>query len=358
MTPSLVHPHFKINGKPVSSDGLQEIAYGFIKEGQAYEESIGRFLLDWISAAEQIQVNTSGSTGTPKKIFLLKNHMKNSALATGDYFDLKPGDRCLLCMSCDYIAGKMMLVRALVLGLDIYIAEPTAKPLQHIGNPQTFRFCAMVPLQVQASLDALERIEILIIGGASVTKNLKGKLLQKNIRCFETYGMTETITHVAIRELSEASRNPFRALPNVHFSLDDRECLVIDAPKIASDKIVTNDQVELVSDREFIWLGRYDNVINSGGVKLFPEAIEEKLSPFMENTFFVAGIPNERLGQKLILVIESDFSQKFSLDKLKEIKALAPYERPKEIYYLPTFIRTKNGKIQRELTLQKAINNQ
>ncbi|KAA2217352.1 AMP-binding protein [Maribacter flavus] len=358
MTESLVHPNFKINGKAVSGDGLWEVAHRFIKEGHGYQESVGRFLLDWISPSAKIHVNTSGSTGKPKKIELLKNHMRNSALATGAFFNLKSGDTCLLCLSCDYIAGKMMLVRAMLLGLDIYIAEPTATPLQQIDHFQTFRFCAMVPLQVQASLDALERIETLIIGGASVSNALKKELLPKKTRCFETYGMTETITHVAMRELSEASKNPFRALPNVHFSLDDRECLVIDAPKIASNKIVTNDQVALVSDTEFLWLGRYDNVINSGGVKLFPEAIEEKLSTYLQDACIVAGIEDERLGQKLVLVMESDSTQKIDLDLFKEIKTLAPYERPKEIYYLPTFIRTKNGKIQRELTLQKAINNQ
>lgn len=358
MTESLVHPNFKLNGKAVSGDGLWEVAHRFIKEGQAYQESVGRFLLDWLSASEHIQVKTSGSTGRPKNISLLKKHMRNSARATGAYFGLKSGDTCLLCLSCHYIAGKMMLVRAMVLGLDIYLAEPTAAPLQHIGYPQTFRFCAMVPLQVQASLEAVERIDILIIGGASVSNALKKELLPKKTRCFETYGMTETITHVAMRELSEASRNPFRALPNVHFSLDDRECLVIDAPKIASNKIVTNDQVALVSDTEFLWLGRYDNVINSGGVKLFPEAIEEKLSTYLQDACIVAGIEDERLGQKLVLVMESDSTQKIDLDLFKEIKTLAPYERPKEIYYLPTFIRTKNGKIQREFTLQKAINYQ
>lgn len=358
MADSLVHPNFKINGKAVSSDGLLEVAHRFIQEGPAYQVSVGRFLLDWISPSAKIHVNTSGSTGKPKKIALLKNHMRNSALATGAFFNLKSGDTCLLCLSCDYIAGKMMLVRAMVLGLDIYIAEPTATPLQQIDHFQTFRFCAMVPLQVQASLDALERIETLIIGGASVSNALKKELHHKKTRCFETYGMTETITHVAVRELLEASGSPFYALPNVHFSLDDRECLVIDAPKIASGKIVTNDRVALVSDTEFLWLGRHDNVINSGGVKLFPEAIEKKLSVFLENPFIMAGIPDDRLGQKLVLVMESASPQKINLNLFKEIKTLAPYERPKEIFYLPTFIRTKNGKIQRELTLQKAINNQ
>ncbi|RRQ48789.1 O-succinylbenzoic acid--CoA ligase [Maribacter algicola] len=354
----MVHPNFKIDGKLVSWDGISEIAQSFLKEGVPFKESIGRFILDWISPDDHIHVQTSGSTGNPKKISLLKKHMRNSALATGAYFNLQPGDTCLLCLPCDYIAGKMMLVRALVLGLDIYIAQPSTTPLKQIHTPAKFRFCAMVPMQVQASLDDIERIDTLITGGAALPKETASILAQMRTKCFETYGMTETITHVAIKEITEESDQPFRALPNVYFSLDERECLVVKAPGIASENIVTNDRVALLSDSAFIWLGRHDNVINSGGVKLFPESIEEKLSAFMENPFIIAGMPDERLGQKLVLIIESDSLSTWHLPNLHEINSLEPFERPKDILYLPTFIRTKNGKIQRELTLQKAIINQ
>lgn len=357
MTELMVHPNFKINGKPISQDGLFEVAYSFIKEGAPYQESIGSFMLDWISPKDSIWVQTSGSTGIPKSISLLKEHMKNSALATGAYFNLNPGTTCLHCLPCEYIAGKMMMVRSMVLGLDIYFIEPSSNPLQLINSPQTFDFCAMVPLQVKASLDEIEQINTLIIGGAPVSNEVKQELLLKKTKCFETYGMTETITHVAVRAMTPASEQPFKALPNVSFSLDSRGCLVIEAPNVAVEKVVTNDMVDLVSKTEFNWQGRFDNVINSGGVKLFPESIEAKLRKFISDSFIIAGIPDENLGQKLVLIIESDATEKITVDSLKEIKTLKPYERPKDIIYLSIFIRTENGKIQRELTIKKAVDN-
>ncbi|UWX56139.1 AMP-binding protein [Maribacter litopenaei] len=303
MKDSMIHPEFKIKGRPISRKDLSELAYSFIKEGEPYQVSIGSFLLDWLSPKNSIVVNTSGSTGTPKSISLLKEHMKNSALATGAYFNLTPGTTCLHCLPCEYIAGKMMLVRALVLGLDIHFVEPSSAPLKSIDNQKSFDFCAMVPLQVQSSFDEIDRLKKLIIGGTPVSKEVKKKLFPKKTKCFETYGMTETITHVAIKEItSEFEQPPFKALPNVFFSCDKRGCLVIEAPLVVMEKVVTNDIVDLVSDQEFHWLGRYDNVINSAGVKLFPETIENKLMPPVESPFIIAGIDDERPGQKLILI--------------------------------------------------------
>ncbi|ASV28808.1 AMP-binding protein [Maribacter cobaltidurans] len=358
MTFSKVHPNFKINGIPISKDELSEVAYSFIKEGKPYQESIGNFLLDWISPTDHIFVKTSGSTGKPKTITLLKEHMRNSARATGEYFNLFSGNVCLLCLPCEYIAGKMMMVRALVLGLDIHITEPNSKPLQRVEKSKTFDFCAMVPLQVQASLEELERIDKLIVGGARLSNEIRNKLSQRRMKAYETYGMTETITHVAIREIvSKPEQQPFQALPNVHFSLDERGCLVIEAPKVSLEKIVTNDMVELLSNTEFIWLGRYDNAINSGGIKLFPEIVEGKLQSFLNRPFMIGAIEDKVLGQKLILVLETDNPDEIKIKDLNSVHSLEPYERPKNIVYLKEFIRTDTGKIQRDLTLKKALNN-
>lgn len=352
-----MHPSFKIDGKPIDLNDLTEVAYSYIKEGEPFQESIGSFLLDWISLEESITVKTSGSTGAPKIISLSKEHMKNSAIATGAFFELSSGNSCLLCLSCDYIAGKMMMVRALVLGLDIHITEPSSEPLKNPLKPKKFDFCAMVPMQVQDSLNEINRIDKLIIGGAPISNTLKQNLLQKHVKSYETYGMTETITHVAVKEITAVLEQPFKALPNVRFSLDHRGCLVIEAPNVAIQKIVTNDLVALLSEREFHWLGRYDNVINSGGVKLIPEEIEQKLFSVLDKPFIIAGVNDERLGQKLVLVIESDTSVNPELSNLNSLKILEPYERPKDIIYLTAFIRTKTGKIQRSLTIKKAINN-
>ncbi|WP_431123763.1 AMP-binding protein [Flagellimonas flava] len=361
-----IHPSFKLNGIHYACNELPEVGYSLIKEGVPFEKSIGDFLVEWGMETATVVVQTSGSTGTPKDIALKKEHMVNSALATGSYFNLEPGNSALLCLPCSSIAGKMMLVRAMVLGLELDYVEPSSMPLS--GIRKTYDFSAMVPLQVGKSLVQLNQIKSLIIGGASVSFGLKEKLQTVSTTCYETYGMTETISHVAVKAIQnskfkiENSGNPiveqsnnrtiqqsnFSALPNITFSQDSRSCLVIEAPKISDELVVTNDIVELISKTEFQWLGRYDSVINSGGVKLIPEQIEKKLASLIPSRFFVAGIPDKTLGQKLVLVIEGE--EKDSSELLQQIKSLEDldkYEVPKDILCLSKFIETTSGKVDR-----------
>ncbi len=343
LTHKNVHNQFKLNGYHLNYDDMCRVAYSFIKEGDEYEKHIGSFLLEWLDDDLYIEVETSGTTGTPKVIRLEKRAMIQSALATGDFFGLEPGNKALLCLSAKYIAGKMMLVRALILGLSLDITTVDGNPLAY--NEEKYDFAAMVPLQVENSLDKLKQIKKIIIGGAPVSKSLVEKLKKKKINAFETYGMTETITHVAAKKVGEKA---FKTLPNIIISKDERDCLVIEAPKIISEKIVTNDIVEILSENEFIWLGRFDSVINSGGVKLFPEQIEIKLQDVISKRYFIASLPDEKLGQKVILVLEG---------APKEIpstvfEALDKFEKPKEIYFVPHFIETKTGKLNRLQTLE------
>ena len=194
----------------------------------------------------------------------------------------------------------------------------------------------------------------MIIGGAPVDQGLVGKLRKVPTAIYETYGMTETITHIAVKEINPISKPYFKVLPNVTVSTDSRGCLVIDAPKVSDTGIVTNDMVELTADNQFTWLGRYDSIINSGGVKLFPEKIERSLSGLIANRFFVAGIPDETLGQKLILVVEGDSMD--GDDLLHEIKMqekLSKYEVPKAIYFVKTFVETSTRKIDRLKTISR-----
>src|SRR5690606_7512374 len=180
--------------------------------------------------SESLEVRTSGSTGTPKVITLKKEHMANSALATGSFFKMGPGTKALQCLSADYIAGKMMLVRALALGWELDTVEPTSDPLQAISKH--YDFVAMVPMQVQGSISNLNQINTLIIGGAALSPELKSDLAKVDTRFFETYGMTETITHIAIKEITKGLEDGnFKALPDVFLSKDHRDCLVIEAPK-------------------------------------------------------------------------------------------------------------------------------
>ncbi|TMU57670.1 AMP-binding protein [Flagellimonas algicola] len=361
-----IHPSFKLNGIHYPFDELLEVGYSLIKEGIPFEKSIGDFLVEWGMDTPVVMVQTSGSTGTPKDISLTKEHMVNSALSTGSYFNLQPGDTALLCLPCSSIAGKMMLIRALVLGLELDYVEPSSTPLSGIGK--NYDFSAMVPLQVEKSLTQFDQIKTLIIGGASVSLELREKLKTIPAQCYETYGMTETITHVAVKAIQnsklkiENSENPkveqsngrtiqqsnFSALPNITFSQDNRGCLVIDAPKISDKPVVTNDIVALHSETEFQWLGRFDSVINSGGVKLIPEQIEQKIAPLVAARFFVVGIPDETLGQKLVLVIEGEETDSSELlQQIKSLKDLEKYEVPKDILYSSTFFETTSGKVDR-----------
>ncbi|WP_291868573.1 AMP-binding protein [Maribacter sp.] len=349
MEKSNIHPNFQLNGIAISENTIVELSYSLIKEGEDFEKEIGDFLLQWVDVNDTIIVETSGSTGEPKSIKLQKKHMVNSALATGDFFNLKPKYSALLCMSTNFIAGKMMLVRAMVLGLHLTAVPAKLDPLD--GLVQTFDFCAMVPMQLQNSLDKIERIETVIIGGAPMSKNLKDKLQGIKTQVFETYGMTETITHIALKKINSSSANVFTTLAGVVVSKDERDCMVINAPRISDAPIITNDIIELLSKTEFTWLGRYDSIINSGGIKLIPEQIEEKLAKVIEDRFFVTGIPDDILGQKLVLIIESKTENPDILAHVQSIKGLDKYERPKEVLFLKAFIETTSGKINRKKTI-------
>jgi hypothetical protein len=307
-------------------------------------DDVNQFIADWFSSSDEMVLQTSGSTGEPKSIKVKKEWMKNSAQLTGKTFELMEGDSTLLCMPMKYVAGKMTVVRALELELDLKVIEPCSNPLKNINKP--INFAAMVPLQLENTLNDLDKIKTLIVGGGQVNSKLVEKLQNVSTQVYETYGMTETLTHVAIKPLNGPSKSDvFRALDDIHFELDARECLVIHATALNPEPIVTNDLVDLIDENSFRWLGRYDNVINSGGIKIIPEVVEAKLSSIVPNRrFFIAGKSDKSLGEKVVLVVEGksmDISCKY-LDK---------FEQPKEIHFIPEFVETKSGKIHRQTTL-------
>jgi O-succinylbenzoic acid--CoA ligase len=341
---NVVHKQFKLNGYNLTREDLCRVAYSFIKEGDDFERPLGGFILDWFDHNDFIEMHTSGSTGIPKTIRVKKQAMVNSSIATGQYFSLEPGDRVLHCLPIKYVAGKMMFVRALVLGLDMDFVAPVSNPLEY--NPERYDFSAMVPLQAQRSIECLSQIRKLIVGGARISTPLENQLLQCGADCYETYGMTETVSHIAAKRVGDKS---FTVLPDVGLTLDERGCLVIDAPKIADQLIVTNDLVELLNPTEFIWLGRIDNVINSGGIKLMPEQIEQKLTKHFERRFFVIGVEDALLGEKLVLVIEGE--EYVLPDNI--FAKLDKYEVPKEIRFISNFKETGNGKIIRKDTIEQ-----
>ncbi|WP_310381418.1 AMP-binding protein [Flavobacterium sp.] len=337
-----VHNHFKLNGFHLDREDLCRVAYSFIKEGQEYEQSVGDFLLDWFDNKSYMDMNSSGTTGVPKLIRVEKQAMLNSAIATGDFFGLEPGDKVLNCLPTAYISGKMMFIRAFILGLDMKFVAPSSHPLEYID--EEFDFCAMVPLQAKNSLKKLKKIKTLIVGGAKVHKALEQELLKLRIKVYETFSMTETITHIAAKRIGE---NAFTVLPNVTVAVDERQCLVIDAKNISEHPINTNDIVNLISDTQFVWIGRIDNIINSGGIKLSPEKIEEKLSTLIPRRYFVHGVPDLVLGEKLVLYIEGET---MAIEDAV-FGVLDKYEKPKEIVFIPIFKQTATGKIKRKESL-------
>jgi len=341
-----IHIKFRLNGMAYNREYLKEVAYSYVKEGEPYEQAIGNFLLDWIDEKDHILERTSGSTGTPKIIKLMKKAMVRSAIATGDYFNLKPGDSALHCISTNFVAGKMMLVRAIILGLRLDIVEPRSHPYIEINTK--YNFCAMVPMQVKYSINELHQIRKLIIGGAPVSGNIRKLLQDIDTNAYATYGMTETLTHIAIKPLNHNPKDYFEAMPNVKLSEDDRGCLVVEAPDLFTGNVVTNDIVRFETDTSFEFLGRYDNIINSGGVKLNPEQIEAKLSNNIKNRFFIAAQDDETLGEKVILIIEGDDRELLE----SAFEDLDTYEKPRSIYSLKRFIETSSGKINRRETLK------
>jgi len=354
-----IHKEFSINNKKISdSEMLSQEASSFINTGEEYEQEIGHFLINWLNQKDHIVVKTSGSTGVPKDVKVLKKHMVNSAKATGEFFMIEEATSVLLCLSANYIAGKMMLVRAMTLGWNIDLVSPRTNPLD--GVNKQYDFCAMVPLQLDNSVNRLHLIKKLIVGGGPVSKNLKERVQGLETKIFETYGMTETVSHIAARRVNPNKTDTtsavyFNVLPNIEVSTDQRNCLVIHAPQLTNETIITNDVVEVKTNKKFVWKGRYDTIINSGGIKLFPEEIENKLQLLIDNRFIIAGIPDDVLGDRLILIIEQEedrFAKMSLKQELNTNKYLSKYEIPKEIYYIPQFIETSTGKIQRKKTLE------
>ncbi|MCF6349631.1 MAG: AMP-binding protein [Flavobacteriaceae bacterium] len=341
----ILHKNFKINSK--SFNTVASLLF-YIKENEVASYP---FLEQWFTTKNYITVQTSGSTGKPKQLKILKKHMVNSAIATGNYFGLDKKTTALLCLSPNYIAGKMMLVRALVLGWQLDIVAPKSNPLDK--KKEHYDFCAMVPMQVLASLNDLYKIKQLIVGGGAVSNNVLEKLQTLKTKVFATYGMTETVTHIAIKKLNhcDLKKSNFEILLDIKISKDKRGCLVIDAPKITSEQVITNDLVVLVGQKSFKWLGRFDHIINSGGIKILPEQVEEQLSKIMNIQFFIASEKDEVLGEKVVLIVEGIEIENLK-SKIENLKSLSRFKKPKNIYYVNKFIRTSTAKIDRNKNIE------
>ena len=340
-----IHPAFKLNGHSLNQEGVMIVAYSYIKEGEEWERQIGDFLLSWLDDFDVVTVRTSGSTGIPKEYKLDKQHMINSAVMTGKHFDIGVEKDVLCCLPLSYIAGKMMLVRAMTLGWHLDLVEPSTMPLKK--SEKCYDFTAMSPLQVSKSLEHLHKTRKVIIGGGAVSQKLVENLQGKQTRAYHTYGMTETASHIAVRELIPNYEESYTVLENVTIHKDSEGKLVVHAPELTKAPLTTNDLVELIGSNQFKILGRVDDVINTGSVKVHPAQVEEKLSHHISELFFISGETDEELGQKVILIIEGK-----ERDLLGAFKKLAKFEVPKKIHFVDKFALTHTGKMDKRVILE------
>lgn len=336
-----------------------------------YYHKVLNFRELWYSGQSDFQIQTSGSTGNPKVIELSRQQLIDSANLTKNAFDLKEGDVAFCCLNVDYIAGMMMLVRAFEIGMELMVVEPKSNPFEgiekHLYLLRRNAFYAFVPLQIEnlltneSYISQLNAAKNIIIGGASVNDSLLEKIQLLNSPVYATYGMTETITHIAKRRLNGVEKQDFfEILENVKIDLDERNCLKINSKSTQNQWITTNDIVELIDKNKFKLIGRADNIINSGGVKIQLEKVESKIGEILRNLqfnnrFFTYGIDDKKLGQKLILIFEEE---KPHADLTEAFKILPKFERPKEIFVVEKFIETPTAKIDKIKTVNVFILNQ
>tara|TARA_B100001248_G_scaffold86556_1_gene63281 strand:- start:3961 stop:4983 length:1023 start_codon:yes stop_codon:yes gene_type:complete len=326
----LIHKDFKLQGISYTSNAIME----YLKEKKDYYN----FLKSWFDHKDYILTKTSGSTGKPKEIKLKKLDLIESSKLTARYFDLKVGDKVINCLPIKYIAGKMMLVRSLVLGLDLYIFPVTSSPISDLKN--NYELIAFTPIQLENSIPFIEKIKKVLVGGSPVQKTLKEKILNSKSTVYETYGMTETITHIAAKNLSMGEKE-FTSLPGIEIGKRDN-CLFIKPNHLSVKMVQTNDVVELINKNKFLLIGRKDFIINSGGVKLNPEAIEKKLAKYISADFIISSIDNAKFGEVVTLVFKKNIPENYN----KAFTNLSKYEIPKEVLVIDNFPEN-NGKINR-----------
>lgn len=325
--------------------------------------TLKEFLSDWHNASPRLLVHTSGSTGKPKPLWVEKRRMLNSARITCDFLNLKPGDTALLCMPLDYIAGKMVVVRSIERQLQLLPVPPSGHPLSDDSlsalpsRPDEISFAAMVPLQVYNSLqvpqehDRLRNIRHLIIGGGAIDDALAAALKDFPHAVWSTYGMTETLSHIALRRLNGGEASLwYRPFESVGVSLSPDGCLTIDAPLVCNHTLTTNDRAEIVRDADgitrFRILGRKDNVIDSGGIKIQAEEVEAMLKPHLSRPFAITSRPDPKFGETVVLVTEDEnISETGRLCR----NVLPKYWQPQEILHTGHIPMTETGKIARSL---------
>jgi o-succinylbenzoate---CoA ligase len=337
---------YYLNHRTYSKEELLSFAHAKLNEKDLgdWEKDLYAFIFNWFSSENEITIKTSGSTGNPKEIRFTKAQMICSAQRTLEYFQVQAGENVLLCLPVKYIAGMMMVVRAFAGRLNLITLAPQKLQLEEISG--NIDFASLVPLQIEKIIDKkqdLNKLKKILVGGTSIGPKLLEKLngFYKG-QAWETYGMTETLTHVAVRKITGSNPSlSYTGLPGITFSTDERGCLSISDPYLQAEPVQTNDCVDLISNTQFRLLGRFDNIINSGGIKIRPEELERELAFYIKNKFCISSIADEKLGEQVVLLVEKGTDLQ---TVEKGIKSLDTYKQPKKTIELEQFPVTRNGK--------------
>ena len=346
-----------LEGKEYTFEDISRLIAGGAEAHSPASWDLYLFLNEWFNDSPVIIVHTSGSTGTPKELIVRKDQMMQSARLTCEFLDLKKGETALLCMNLRYIGAMMVVVRSLVAGLNLIVRPASGHPLADIKEP--LRFVAMVPLlvyntlQVPEEKERLKQTDILIIGGGAIDEALEAEIKHLPTAVYSTYGMTETLSHIALRRLNGTlASEHYYPFSSVKLSLSVENTLIIDAPLVCDEILQTNDIARIYPDGSFMILGRKDNVINSGGIKIQAEEMEKLLRSFIPVPFVITSVPDQRLGQAVTLLLEGQPELLEGQPDTKEIgnklqEILEPYYRPKYIWTTDCIPQTENGKVNR-----------
>ena len=348
----------RIAGKIFSAEEILAVRHEVFFAQSPFHQRLLLFLREWFSPEKAITLKTSGSTGLPKQITVRKEQMIQSALMTCDFFQLKENEKALLCLPLDYIAGKMMVVRAICTGLDLFPVTPTGHPLADATG--VFDFAAMVPLQVYNALQSPEekqrfsQIKRVIIGGGAIDPQLEEALKELPNAIYSTYGMTETVSHIALRKINgEDASGYYTPLTGVDLKLSEEQTLIIHAPHVSDETVVTNDIAEIRSDGTFRILGRKDNVIDTGGIKVQAEEVEKILRACIKGNFAITAVPHPRLGEAIVLLTEPMNNPSFLKRETEQL--LPRYQQPLHILTVESVPQTGNGKTDRAAAKKLAI---
>lgn len=346
-----------------SFDAIRQHGKKLLDGQQTFEQSF-ELVQQWMNGNSSFTFHTSGSTGIPKPIILHRTQLEASARATIKALSLQPSEHILVCMNTGFIGGAMLLIRGLILGATITLQEPDSNPLQHIGQRHPYTFASFTPLQLFPLLqnkhherNMLSQFKQVLIGGAMVLAELENILGDLPVKCYQTYGMTETVSHIALKQIGKDKS--YKILDGIRFQTDARGCIAICGEVTENQWIQTNDVIESVDKNHFNLLGRADDVINSGGIKVWPQKVEEHLRIVFKSlaipftNICVTKKSDQLLGEKVIALIETNLNElDWELVKTTLTPMLHKYEIPKNVYLLPQFRYTPSGKINKVDTLK------